>query len=116
MPVTVDLPLVPATPIDSGAASLAEISHFGLPSILVPYPFAADDHQTANARIYEQAGAALLIREGESIAAELSERIPALLADPAKLTGMSRRSRELAPEDAAARVADVVLNAAKPRP
>src|SRR5688500_6600898 len=41
----------------SGAASLTELSHFGIPAVLIPYPFAADDHQTANAAIFDRARA-----------------------------------------------------------
>ncbi len=47
----------------SGAASLTELSHFALPAILIPYPFAAEDHQTLNAKIFERAGAAALLSE-----------------------------------------------------
>ena len=47
----------------SGASSLTELSHVGLPALLVPFPFAADDHQTANARVFEKAGAAILTHE-----------------------------------------------------
>ena len=100
----------------SGAASLAELSHFGLPSILIPYPFAADDHQTANAKIFENAGAGVLLKESDATPDALSEKIGALLADPARLAAMSQRSRQLAPDGAAERVADVVLNSCKPNP
>src|SRR5215213_7900688 len=47
----------------SGAASLTELSHFALPSVLIPFPFAADDHQTFNAEIFARAGAATLLHE-----------------------------------------------------
>jgi UDP-N-acetylglucosamine--N-acetylmuramyl-(pentapeptide) pyrophosphoryl-undecaprenol N-acetylglucosamine transferase len=47
----------------SGASSMTELAYFGLPSILVPYPHAADDHQTKNAEIFAKTGAALLITE-----------------------------------------------------
>jgi UDP-N-acetylglucosamine--N-acetylmuramyl-(pentapeptide) pyrophosphoryl-undecaprenol N-acetylglucosamine transferase len=50
----------------SGAASLTELSHFALPSLLVPYPFAAEDHQTFNAKIFERAEAAALLKESDS--------------------------------------------------
>ncbi len=100
----------------SGAASLAELSHFGLPSILIPYPFAADDHQTANAKIYEDAGAAVLMRQTDATPEALAEKISALLSEPALLAEMSQRSRALAPDNAAERVADVVLSSCKPNP
>ncbi len=100
----------------SGAASLAELSHFGLPAILIPYPFAADDHQTANARIFEAAGAGVLLKESDATPDALAEKISALIADPARLAEMVQRSRALAPNNAAGRVADVVLNSCKTNP
>ena len=100
----------------SGAASLAELSHFGLPAILVPYPFAADDHQTANARIFEKAGAGVLVKESDATPELLSEKIAALIGSPDRLAKMSRQSRRLAPDNAAERVADVVLKSCKPNP
>ena len=50
----------------AGGSSLAELAHFGLPAILIPYPFAADDHQTRNAEIFSNAGAAVLVRQDET--------------------------------------------------
>lgn len=100
----------------SGAASLAELSHFGLPAILIPYPFAADDHQTANARIFENAGAGLLVKESDATPEVLSEKISALIGSPDRLAEMSRQSRKLAPDNAAERVADVLLSACQPNP
>jgi UDP-N-acetylglucosamine--N-acetylmuramyl-(pentapeptide) pyrophosphoryl-undecaprenol N-acetylglucosamine transferase len=100
----------------SGAASLAELSHFGLPAILVPYPHAADDHQTANARIFENAGAGVLVRETDATPELLSEKIGALIGSPERLAEMSRKSRALAPANAAERVADVLLASCTPTP
>jgi UDP-N-acetylglucosamine--N-acetylmuramyl-(pentapeptide) pyrophosphoryl-undecaprenol N-acetylglucosamine transferase len=100
----------------SGAASLAELSHFGLPAILIPYPSAADDHQTANARIFEKADAAVLVKQGDATPETLSEKIAALFASPDRLAEMSRQSRKLAPGNAAERVADVLLSSCKPNP
>src|SRR5947209_1070296 len=59
----------------SGAASLSELAVFGLPSILIPYPYAAEDHQTRNAEIFARADAALLLREGDIVNGDLAERI-----------------------------------------
>jgi UDP-N-acetylglucosamine--N-acetylmuramyl-(pentapeptide) pyrophosphoryl-undecaprenol N-acetylglucosamine transferase len=56
----------------AGASTLAEIAAIGLPSILVPYLHAVDDHQTANARVLQQAGAALLLQQDESLANKLA--------------------------------------------
>lgn len=93
----------------SGAASLTEISHFGLASILIPYPFAADDHQTANAAIFDRARAGILLKESEATGDTLAQIISSFLDTPAQLEGMAQRSRQLAPTDAAARVADTIL-------
>ena len=94
----------------SGAASLTELSHFALPSILIPYPFAAEDHQTFNANIFERAGAATLLKERETSGETLAQKLLWFLEDPQRLSDMSARSASLAPQQAAARVADTILN------
>jgi UDP-N-acetylglucosamine--N-acetylmuramyl-(pentapeptide) pyrophosphoryl-undecaprenol N-acetylglucosamine transferase len=96
----------------SGAASLTELSHFGLPALLVPYPFAAEDHQTFNAKIFERAGAAVLCPERELAGGALAEKIQWFLEEPARLPGMSARMSSLAPKDAAGTVARVVIESA----
>ena len=93
----------------SGAASLTELSRFALPSLLIPYPFAAEDHQTLNAKIFERANAAVLLTEREITPDLLARTLRLFLDDPAQLSEMSARSAALAPRDAAERVADVVL-------
>jgi UDP-N-acetylglucosamine--N-acetylmuramyl-(pentapeptide) pyrophosphoryl-undecaprenol N-acetylglucosamine transferase len=93
----------------SGAASLTELSHFGLPSVLIPYPFAAEDHQTANARIFDRAGAGMLLKESEATGDTLASRILELLEAPGRLAEMSQKARALAPGDAAERVAETML-------
>jgi len=96
----------------SGAASLAEIAHFSLPSILVPYPFAAENHQYFNAEIFARAGAATLLKESDITGKVLAAVIRNLAADADQRRLMGARCRELSPEDAAFRVADVVEKAA----
>jgi UDP-N-acetylglucosamine--N-acetylmuramyl-(pentapeptide) pyrophosphoryl-undecaprenol N-acetylglucosamine transferase len=98
----------------SGAASLTELSHFALPSILIPYPFAAEDHQTLNAKIFERAGAAVLLPERDATGEVLAQKIRWCLAEPARLSEMSARSAALAPREAAERVAEVILSHTKP--
>jgi len=98
----------------SGAASLTELSHFALPSILIPYPHAAEDHQTLNAKIFESAGAAALLQERETSGENLAEKLLFFLSDPERLADASARSASLSPEHAAERVADVVIAAASP--
>jgi UDP-N-acetylglucosamine--N-acetylmuramyl-(pentapeptide) pyrophosphoryl-undecaprenol N-acetylglucosamine transferase len=92
----------------SGAASLSEIAAFGLPSILIPFPYAADDHQTRNAEIFVRAGAAILIKESEISGDLLARQINELISDRAKLTKMSKLASELAPRNAAEVVAETI--------
>ncbi|MGH8047184.1 MAG: undecaprenyldiphospho-muramoylpentapeptide beta-N-acetylglucosaminyltransferase [Chthoniobacterales bacterium] len=96
----------------AGAASLSELSHFRLPSILVPYPHAAENHQETNADIYVEAGAAEKFLESETGADALARRITELLGDEAKLDHMAAAARAIAPDDSAAKVADVIEQSA----
>lgn len=95
----------------SGAASLTELGHFGLPSILVPYPHAAEDHQTRNAEVFVRRGAALLVPEVEGAAVRLAEEVGRLFADEARRVEMARRAAAIQEGDAAERVAREVENA-----
>jgi len=91
----------------AGATTLAELAAAGRPAILVPFPFAADDHQTWNARSVEEAGAAEVVLDRDLDGALLAERILALASDPGRRAAMGRAARSLARPDAAARIADV---------
>ncbi len=93
----------------SGAASITELSHFALPAVLIPYPFAADDHQTFNAQIFDRGGAGVLIPEQDVAGGALAAKLRWFLDDPARLSEMSSRSAQLAPRQSAERVADAVL-------
>jgi len=93
----------------SGAASLTELSYFGVPALLIPYPFAADDHQTANARIFDRAGAGVLVKESDATGDILAGKILELLDSPERLAAMAQKARALAPGDSAERVADTIL-------
>ena len=97
----------------SGAASLTELSHFALPAILIPYPFAAEDHQTFNAKIFERAGAAALLNERETTGETLAKKL-LWFQDAGHLAAASQSCAKLAPKDAAERVADVLIAAAAP--
>ena len=88
----------------AGAASLAELAAFSLPSILIPYPYAADDHQTRNAEIFAGASAAILLKESELTAGLLAHKITELAGNPQLLRRMSESSERLAHKDAAGRV------------
>jgi len=89
----------------AGAASLAEIASFELPSILIPFPYAADDHQTRNAEIFARGGAAFVLKESELSPELLTQKIGEMINHPEQLRRMSEKCSHLAPRDAATRVA-----------
>ncbi len=90
----------------SGASSLTELSHAGLPALLVPFPFAADDHQTANARVFEKAGAAILTHEKDLEAKTITDMLSEL--DDGILKNMSESMLNLADPAAAAQIVNVI--------
>jgi UDP-N-acetylglucosamine--N-acetylmuramyl-(pentapeptide) pyrophosphoryl-undecaprenol N-acetylglucosamine transferase len=92
--------------------SVFEIAAHGLPAVLVPYPRAAGDHQSANARWMSEAGAAITIPDAELTGPRLAREVAALLADRRRLAAMVAASRSLARPDAAAEVARELLAAA----
>ena len=92
----------------SGAASLSELSHFALPTLLIPYPHAAENHQQFNAEIFARAGAATLLKESATTGASLASAIRTLAEAPQRLQTMAECSRSLAPQDAAVCVADTI--------
>ncbi|HEY8900702.1 MAG TPA: undecaprenyldiphospho-muramoylpentapeptide beta-N-acetylglucosaminyltransferase [Chthoniobacterales bacterium] len=92
----------------AGAASLSELSHFALPSILVPYPHAAENHQETNADIFVEAGAAEKFLESGTTPDQLARRITDLLTDDTARAHMAAAAKAAAPDDAAAKVADVI--------
>ncbi len=99
----------------AGASTLAELAAVGLPALLVPYPFAANDHQRKNAEAVVRAGAASLVLDrdltGEAMAAFIRQAVRA----PEALREMGRRARTLAAPDAADRVASLVREVAAGR-
>src|SRR5439155_18028590 len=76
----------------AGMITVAELCAWGLPSILVPLPTAAADHQTHNARVLEEAGAALLLAQNELTPAKLGELIARLLSDRGINSAMAARA------------------------
>jgi UDP-N-acetylglucosamine--N-acetylmuramyl-(pentapeptide) pyrophosphoryl-undecaprenol N-acetylglucosamine transferase len=92
--------------------SIFEVAAHGLPAILVPYPHAAADHQTANARWMVDAGAAIVVPDAELTPRRLEDEVGALLGDPGRLAAMAQASRGLARPDAARDIAREVLSAA----
>jgi UDP-N-acetylglucosamine--N-acetylmuramyl-(pentapeptide) pyrophosphoryl-undecaprenol N-acetylglucosamine transferase len=93
--------------------SIFEVAAVGRPAILVPYPHATGDHQSANAAWMTGAGAAVAIADEELSAERLATEVGALLGDATRLEAMAAASASLAIPDAARRVADEVLRAAE---
>lgn len=94
----------------SGALTVAELACAGVASVLVPFPFAVDDHQSANARFLVQAGAARMVPQAELSAQALAGLLDAV--DRAALLEMARRARALARPRAAACVGEALMECA----
>ncbi len=93
----------------AGATTISELLALGLPSMLIPLPTAADDHQTKNADEIAQQGAARLLPQQTTTASELAASIVALLNDEQQLRQMREAALRLARPDAHARIADAIL-------
>ena len=93
----------------AGATTIAELTVLGKPSVLVPYPFAADDHQRKNAEALVRRGAARMILDRDLTPENLAEEIADLRGNPDRLRAMAEASRALGRPDAADRVVDVCL-------
>jgi len=95
----------------AGAMTVAELACAGVPAVLVPFPFAVDDHQTGNAEFLSDAGAAWLIQQKDLSAEKLAALIGGL--DRTTLAAMSDKARALAKPDATKEVADICEALAK---
>lgn len=93
----------------AGASTVAELALFGKPAVLVPYPYAADDHQRFNAAALAERGAAEVIHDRELSGEKLAEVIRALYLNPERLREMGKAARKLARPDAAQRIVDECL-------
>lgn len=93
----------------AGATGLAELTARGVPAILIPYPFAAENHQEFNARSLVDAGAARMILNKDLTAEILSATLDELLASPEKLKSMAQASLSLGKPNAADEIADLIL-------
>ncbi|MFP4129721.1 MAG: glycosyltransferase, partial [Halorhodospira sp.] len=91
----------------AGALTVAELAAAGVPAVLVPLPWAADDHQTANAAQLREVGAARVVPQAEVEEGALARLLPSLLADRERLAGMAGVARSAARPDAAERIATV---------
>ncbi|MCW5892116.1 MAG: UDP-N-acetylglucosamine--N-acetylmuramyl-(pentapeptide) pyrophosphoryl-undecaprenol N-acetylglucosamine transferase [bacterium] len=98
----------------AGAMSCSEIAAMGLPAILVPYPFAVDDHQRANAEVLVHAGAARMILDRELDGATLGAALAALAGDADVRRAMAARARAVARPEAAEAAADVCCRVMRP--
>jgi UDP-N-acetylglucosamine--N-acetylmuramyl-(pentapeptide) pyrophosphoryl-undecaprenol N-acetylglucosamine transferase len=97
----------------SGAGAVSEIAAAGKPSILVPFPFAADDHQTRNAEALERGGAARLVRDAEMDGERLFSLILELAGNATELDKMAEAARKFARPGAAQAAADILEKVAR---
>ena len=97
----------------AGALGLAELAARGIPSVLVPYPYATANHQEYNARIVEKHGAAVVIKDSELTGELLLAKVEALLAEPNTLAKMATASLELGRAEAADDIARLARTLAK---
>lgn len=93
----------------AGATTVAELAAAGLPSVLIPFPHAVDDHQSANARWLSQAGAAILLPQDECSGEVLAELLEHYTRNPNLLQGMADAARALSRKGAAERVASICM-------
>lgn len=77
----------------AGGTTLAELAACGIPSVLVPLPTSAEDHQRANARVFERAGAARIVEEGPGAGQAMEEALAPLLRDAARRSSMAEAAR-----------------------
>ena len=92
----------------AGGSSLAELAFFGVPTILIPYPYAAEDHQTRNAESFSRRKAAVLAVEGELTGAKLGEIVSGLLSEGGDLDAVAKQMQGMAVRDAADRICEVI--------
>lgn len=97
----------------SGASTISELTYLGKPAVIVPSPNVVNDHQTKNARVLAEAGAAVMLPEAGLDSGRLYETITGLLSDEAGMQRMHEASARLGVRDAADRIASIVLGLAE---
>ncbi len=98
----------------AGAGTLTELSFTATPAILIPYPYAAEDHQTYNAKEFADAGAAVVYQQSELTKEILTEQVSQLLRSPEQLQSMADQASSLAVTDSAERLAAIVRRLVEP--
>ncbi len=98
----------------AGATTVCELAQVGVASILVPYPYAVDDHQTSNAQFLSENGAAILLPQTVLTVEKLVNLITDLLNNPTRLTDMATAARKCATPSALQQAVDLVLKTAYP--
>lgn len=98
----------------AGAMTTAELFAWGIPAVLVPLPTAAADHQSHNARVLQEAGAAIHLPQSELTAAKLVDMITGLLRDPARMEALARGASARARPNAASDIASRILALVRP--
>jgi UDP-N-acetylglucosamine--N-acetylmuramyl-(pentapeptide) pyrophosphoryl-undecaprenol N-acetylglucosamine transferase len=91
----------------AGATTVAELAAAGRPALMIPFPWAADDHQRKNAEAVERAGAGRMILQSELSGERLANELLVLISEAERLAAMSAASKKLAHPDAAARVVNI---------
>jgi UDP-N-acetylglucosamine--N-acetylmuramyl-(pentapeptide) pyrophosphoryl-undecaprenol N-acetylglucosamine transferase len=99
----------------SGASSVAELTALGKPAILIPYPYAAGDHQTFNAGLLESAGAARVVEDRDLQNGRLTKEIRSIVEQPNLLDGMAKNSRKLGRPQAARTIARALIDLERTR-
>ncbi|NET00990.1 MAG: undecaprenyldiphospho-muramoylpentapeptide beta-N-acetylglucosaminyltransferase [Sphaerospermopsis sp. SIO1G1] len=92
----------------SGAGSLTELAVCGTPAILIPYPFAAEDHQSFNSAVFTEVGAALSFQQSQLTPELLQQQVLDLLASPETLAKMGEKAKTLSTPDSSHKLADLV--------
>jgi UDP-N-acetylglucosamine--N-acetylmuramyl-(pentapeptide) pyrophosphoryl-undecaprenol N-acetylglucosamine transferase len=100
----------------AGALTLSELAAAGVGAILVPYPYAIDDHQRRNAEHFVAAGAAVIVPENELDATRLADELNRILSDRAAIVDMGHNCQSLMRRDAAEQLADACMSLAGGRP
>ena len=93
----------------AGASTIAELAAIGRPALLIPYPHATDDHQTANARTFAAAGGGWVMAQAELRPDTLALYLEDLLSNPSALATAAQRAQEFGRRDAAQQLAQLAV-------